>query len=146
MENIIRISTDSIFPPSLYKVSIHPIHHYCYGSILYKEMLYGEATEEWYAQRNLDEVHAISLSILSRYEIQRTILRLRIIQAIDMECGITSRELPPTLYERVVWEEFTRVYGEFQRGRLGPVGVGLDNMAKRLRFGRKVECQQPQYP
>ena len=65
MESIARISTDSISLLTLYKAviifisSVMEAFENEFGTaklLSYKEVLYYEATEDWYAQRDLDEV------------------------------------------------------------------------------------------
>ena len=69
----------------------------------YKEVLYDEATEEWYAQHNPDEVdreecnYAFSSTILSPYErVQRPIFHLCTLPITNTKRSSTSRELPLT--------------------------------------------------
>ena len=62
----------------------------------YKEELYDEATEEWYAQRDPDEVEREERHLIKR--VLRTIFHLCTLSPINTECNSISRELPLTYY------------------------------------------------
>ena len=68
----------------------------------YKEVLFVEATEEWYAQRDPDEVDWVECDCIRHAEqfahgrVQRTVPYL-CAPSINEKLGNTFRELPPTL-------------------------------------------------
>ena len=108
MESTARTSTGSISLLVLYKAVIIFSHHesirISHHGTSYKEVLHDEAAEEWYAQRDPDEVeheeqqlYAFSSTILSPYErVQRTIFHLCTLSISNTKCSSISRELSPT--------------------------------------------------
>ena len=118
MESTVRISTGSIFLLVLYKAVVifilsvimeafRPVimeasrDQFTATELLsYKEVLYDEATEEWYAQRDPDEVEREERRIL---RFTRQFSHLCTLSITNTKCSNTSRELYPTrvLYIRV---------------------------------------------